>query len=87
MAEREFYPKGTFIKLDAVEYRAYKPARENYRATIVRPGRANLIFEQTSWEELFALLAVTYPFEFEIPDEIDTIVYDKNFKVISHGPD
>lgn len=85
MANNSVYPKSSSIDFVAVEYRSFKPARVAYRATINRPGWASLVFEQRSWEQLFALIDSMYPHDYDLPDEIDTVVYGKHFKVISNG--
>lgn len=65
----------------AITYEAYKPHREACRVTIARPGRATIISTRPTWGELFKDIESAHPgVEFEIPDEIEVIVYDKKFK-------
>lgn len=68
------------VTFTSVVYRKYKPAREQARATIREDAYSHVI-EYEDWETLLTVLERQYPgLKYEIPDEIEVIVLDKNFK-------
>lgn len=58
--------------------------QEHARVTVQKPGKHfSMVWEQTTWEKLFDLLGKLYPgLNYEIPDEIDVIEYDKHYREI-----
>lgn len=66
-----------------VIYQKYNPVRENCRVKVIAPDHSNISFEQNSWEELFDVLDKMYPnIDYQIPDEIEVIRYDKHFNLL-----
>lgn len=69
------------FKFAVVEYEAYNPPVDNCRATI-QGGKHDITIERNSWLTLFCDLRLMYPgSKFDIPEEIDVITFDKNFKL------
>jgi hypothetical protein len=68
------------VSFASVVYRAYRPAREQARA-VIREGRFSLVVEYPEWDQLFQMLDRWYPeLTYEIPDEIEVLILDRNFK-------
>lgn len=67
------------VSLNVVEYRRYPTPVIQYRACVLTVGNngiINMCFEAKSWDKLFELLDKMYPgIEFDMPDEIVTLIY------------
>lgn len=68
------------VTFSVARYLGYKPPRDNPRATVLLGrGRAMTVQSET-WPGLIKLLRQVYPaIEFQVPEEVDLIEYDKKF--------